>query len=85
MTVQAFSDGELLGTGRTDADGYFSLHLHNSDYHQIFKQRAGSHEADLRVTFDVEDSTSARIHEANFVGGQFIEGKLDALSNNSCS
>jgi hypothetical protein len=52
------------------------LHLHNSDYHRILKLRAGSHEADLRVTFDVEDDTSARIHEANFVGGKFIEGEL---------
>lgn len=79
VTVQAFSDSELLETGRTDADGYYSLHLHlhNSDYHRILKLRAGSHEADIRVTFDVEDSTSARIHEANFVGGKFIEGKLD--------
>jgi hypothetical protein len=78
LTVQAFAEGELLSTGRTDADGYYSLHLHlhNSDYHRILKLRAGSHEADLRVTFDVEDDTSTRIHEANFVGGKFIEGDL---------
>ena len=79
LSVQAFAEGELLSTGKTDADGYYSLHLHlhNSDYHRILKLRAGSHEADLRVTFDVEDDTSARIHEANFVGGKFIEGNLD--------
>ena len=78
LSVQAFAEGELLSTGKTDADGYYSLHLHlhNSDYHRILKLRAGSHEADLRVTFDVEDDTSARIHEANFVGGKFIEGSL---------
>ena len=78
LTVQAFAEGEVLSTGRTDADGYYSLHLHlhNSDYHRILKLRAGSHEADLRVTFDVEDDTSARIHVANFVGGKFIEGDL---------
>lgn len=79
LTVEAFADGELLSTGRTDADGYYSLHLHlhNSDLHRILKLRAGSYEADLRVTFDVKDDTSARIHEANFVGGSFIEGDLD--------
>ncbi len=78
LTVQAFAEGELLSTGKTGADGYYSvhLHLHNSDYHRILKLRAGSHEADLRVTFDVEDDTSARIHEANFVDGKFIEGNL---------
>jgi len=78
LTVQAFSEGELLGTSKTTADGYYSmhLHLHNTDYHRILKLRAGSHEAELRVTFDVEDDTSARIHEANFVDGKYIEGNL---------
>jgi hypothetical protein len=78
LTVQAFAEGELLGTSKTAGDGYYSmhLHLHNSDYHRIIKLRAGSHEAELRVTFDVEDDTSARIHEANFVDGKYIEGTL---------
>ena len=78
LTVQAFAKGELLGTSKTAANGYYSmhLHLHNSDYHRIVKLRAGSHEAELRVTFDVEDDTSARIHEANFVDGKYIEGTL---------
>ena len=78
LTVQAYAEGELLGTVRTDADGYYSLHLHlhNSDYHRILKLRAGSYEADLRVTFDVEDDTSARIHDANFVDGKLVEGDL---------
>ncbi|MDH3446708.1 MAG: carboxypeptidase-like regulatory domain-containing protein [Gammaproteobacteria bacterium] len=78
LTVQAFADGVVLGTGKTGADGYYSLHLHlhNSDYHRILKLRAGSQEAEVRVTFDREDDTSARIHEANFVGGELIEGDL---------
>ncbi len=78
LTVQAFMKGELLGTSKTTADGYYSmhLHLHNSDYHRVLKLRAGSHEAELRVTFDVGDDTSARIHEANFVDGRYIEGGL---------
>ena len=78
LTVQAFADGESLGTGKTDADGYYSmhLHLHNEDYRRVIKLRAGPYEADLRVTFDLEDTTSARIHEANFVDGQFVEGSL---------
>lgn len=78
LTVQAFAAGELLGTSKTGTDGYYSmhLHLHNSDYHRILKLRAGLHETELRVTFDVEDATSARIHEANFVDGKFVEGSL---------
>ena len=78
LAVQAFAEGAVLGTSKTDANGHYSmhLHLHNSDYHRILKLRAGSHEAELRVTFDVEDDTSARIHEANFVDGKYIEGDL---------
>ena len=78
LTVQAFAQGELLGSSKTDANGYYSmhLHLHNSDYQRILKLRAGSQEAELRVTFDLEDDTSARIHEANFVDGKYIEGSL---------
>ena len=78
ITVQTFAQGELLGGSKTDAEGYYSihLHLHNADYRRTLKLRAGSHEAELQVTFDVEDDTSARIHEANFVDGKFIEGSL---------
>jgi hypothetical protein len=53
------------------------LHLHNADFHQILKLRAGSYEAELKVTFDPKDDTSARIHDANFVDGEYIEGNLD--------
>jgi len=79
LTVQASTEGRLLGTSKTTADGYYSihLHLHNADYHRVLKLRAGSHEAELRVTFDVGDDTSARIHEANFVDGKYIEGALE--------
>ena len=79
LTVQAFAEGKLLETSKTDADGYYSLHLHlhNSDFHQILKLRAGSYAAELQVTFDPKDDTSARIHDANFVDGEYIEGNLD--------
>ena len=78
IPVQVFAQGEVLGSSKTDAEGYYSmhLHLHNSDHRRILKLRAGSNEAELKVTFDVEDDTSARIHEANFVDGKFIEGSL---------
>jgi hypothetical protein len=79
VTVQAFAEGKLLGSSETNADGYYSmhLHLHNADYHRILKLRAGSQEAELRVTFDRGDNSSARIHEANFVDGKYVEGALN--------
>ena len=77
LTVQAISEGVTLGTTKTDTDGYYSLHLHlhNEDYNRILKLRAGEHEIETRVTFDVGDNSSARVHEANFVDGKFVEGK----------
>jgi hypothetical protein len=78
LTVQAFKEGELLKSSKTDGDGYYSmhLHLHNADYHRILKLQAGPYQAELKVTFDREDDTSARIHEANFVDGKYIEGNI---------
>lgn len=79
VTVQAYAEGKLLGSSETNSDGYYSmhLHLHNEDYHRILKLRAGSQAAELRVTFDRGDNTSARIHEANFVAGKYVEGTLN--------
>lgn len=79
LAVQAFSEGKLLGDSKTNADGYYSmhLHLHDEDYRRILKLRAGSMEAELRVTFDRGDDTTARIHEANFIDGKYVEGALD--------
>ena len=78
ITVQAFSEGSSLGSSKTDADGYYSLHLHlhNSDNRRVLKLRVGTQEAELRVKVDVTNNTSARIHEANFVGDKYIEGDL---------
>ena len=78
LTVRAFADGEAIGSSKTNTDGYYSmhLHLHDEDYRRVLKLRAGPYEAELRVTFDPEDSNSARIHEANFVDGLLVEGAL---------
>ncbi|MFT5597800.1 MAG: hypothetical protein ACI823_000875 [Chitinophagales bacterium] len=78
LMVQVFSDGEALGSTLTNADGYYSLllHLHDADYLRVLKLRAGPHEAELKVTFDVSDVTSERIHEANFIDGKYVEGAI---------
>jgi len=78
LTVQALDGTSLLGTSKTDSEGYYSLHLHlhNEDNHRILRLRAGSHESDLRVTFDPGDLSTLRVHEANFVAGEYIEGGL---------
>ncbi len=76
--VRVFNGGSLLGETRTDSAGYYSLHLHrhNADNRQILKLRAGPNEAELRVTFDPADLNTLRIHDANFIGGEYVEGEL---------
>ncbi len=76
--VSAYSGGSLLASGKTDSSGYYSLHLHlhNEDRGRKVRLRAGASEAEVRVTFDPDDLSTIRVHEANFVGGRFIEEGL---------
>jgi hypothetical protein len=79
QNVRVFNGSSFLEETTTDSAGYYSLHLHlhNADNHRKLKLRAGQHEAELRVSFDAKDLNTSRIHEANFIGGEYIEGKLD--------
>jgi hypothetical protein len=78
LDVQVFDGSSLLETGKTDSSGYYSLHLHmhNEDNRRILRLRAGPHETELRVTFDPEDINTLRVHDVNFVAGEFVEGEL---------
>jgi len=78
LAVQIFSGTQMLGTTKTDSGGYYSLylHLHNTDRGRILKLRAGPSNAELRVTLDPSDQSTARVHEANFVDGDYVEGRL---------
>ena len=78
LNVSAFDGGSLLASSTTDSDGHYSLnlHLHNTDNRRILRLRAGSYESEIRVSFDPTDLTTLRVHEANFVAGEFIEGGL---------
>jgi hypothetical protein len=78
LTAQVFSEGKSIGSTKTNADGYYSLHLHlhDTDYLRVLKLRAGSYEAQWKMTFNVGDAVSARIHDANFVDGKYVEGEL---------
>ncbi|MDH3536212.1 MAG: hypothetical protein OER87_10735 [Gammaproteobacteria bacterium] len=76
--VLAYDGDSLLVGSKTDSDGYYSmhLHLHNEDRGKKIRIRAGSSEAEIRVTFDPADDTTLRIHDANLVGGKLVEGSL---------
>lgn len=76
--VRVFDGNKQLAESKTDSAGYYSLHLHihNEDSGRMLRLRSGSNEAELRVTLDTADVSTQRIHEANFVGGEFVEGSL---------
>jgi hypothetical protein len=79
--VKVFDGNKMLAKGTTDSDGYYSLHLHlhNADNGRTLKLRAGTNETELRVTFDTTDLTTLRVHDANIVGGEFVEGNLGVI------
>jgi len=78
LNVQVFYGNSLLENGKTDFGGYYSihLHLHNSDNRRILRLRAGPYETELRVTFDPGDINTLRVHHANFINGEYVEGTL---------
>lgn len=77
--VRVFDGNNMLAESRTDSAGYYSLHLHlhNSDIGRKLRLRSGSNEAEVRASFDAADLSTLRVHEANFVGGEFVEGGLN--------
>jgi len=78
VNVQIFMGSQLLASIATDADGYYSLHLHlhNADRGETLLLSAGQHKAELGISFDASDLTTARVHEANFIDGVFSEEPL---------
>ena len=77
--VTIFADGNILASGNTDADGYYSLHLHlhNEDRGRLLSLNAGGQRAEIRVDFDPQDKHTARVHDANLVGGKLVEQALN--------
>ncbi len=78
LDVVVTDGGRLLKRGKTDSAGYYSLHLHlhNTDNRRQLKLRAGSSIAEFRVKFDPSDLATVRVHDANFIAGEFVEGGL---------
>jgi hypothetical protein len=76
--VSILMNNQVLGFGKTDADGFYSirLHLHDSDYGKKLQIKTAAGVADIRATLTPGDKTTRRVHYANFSGGQFLEKKL---------
>ena len=76
--VSILMKNQVLGFGKTDADGFYSirLHLHDSDRGKKLQIKTAAGVADIRVILTPGDKTTRRVHYANFAGGQFLEKKL---------
>ena len=76
--VKIFADGSMLASGKTDSSGYYSLHLHlhNEDRGRRLSLNAGGQRAEIRVDFDPQDTQTARVHDANLIGGKLVEKEL---------
>lgn len=70
---------EVVGSDRTDSDGYYSIraHLHDSDIGKTLTLRAGEQRAEIRMQGEPGDLTTERIHHVNIVGGALVESELD--------
>ena len=81
LDVRVFTGSSLLANTKTDSAGYYSLHLHlhNADNRRMLKLHAGPNQAELRVTFDPTDKNTMRVHEFNFIGGEYQEGSLGRI------
>jgi hypothetical protein len=75
-------DGEIIGSGRTDGEGYYAirLHLHDSDIDRLLVVRAGEHQAQVRVQAEYGNRRTPRVHHVNFVGGELSEENLSGTS-----
>lgn len=73
---------KVIGSGRTDGEGYYAiqLHLHDADIGSTFAVRTGEHQALIRMQAEYANRTTARVHHVNFIGGEVIEKNLSWIS-----
>lgn len=81
VPVTIRKDGQVIGGGRTDGEGYYAiqLHLHDSDVGGTLAVRAGEHQSLIRMQAEYGNLTTARVHHVNFVGGEVIEKNLSGI------
>ncbi len=71
-------DGDRMGSGRSDSNGYyrFRMHLHDSDLGRELRLTTPEHHGTVRISLTPGDASTERIHHVNFVGGKLVEGEL---------
>lgn len=82
VAVTILMGDQVIGGGRTDSEGFYSvrLHLHDEDIGKSLMVRAGESQATIRMQAKHGDQSTARQHQVNFVGRHFVEEKLSISS-----
>ena len=75
LVVVTDGQGSRLGVTRSRGNGGYSirLHLHNNDLGKRLIVTAGKVALPIRVTFDPDNTTRARMHRVDFLGAQAVE------------
>lgn len=71
-------DGKVMGSGRSDSDGYyrFRMHLHDSGLGRELRLKTPEYQGAVRISFAPGNASTQRLHYANFIGGKLVEGEL---------
>ncbi len=82
VSVAIHKDDRLIGSSRTDSEGFYAirLHLHDSDIGDAIAVRAGKHQALVRMQAEHGNQMNARVHRVNFVGSEVSEKNLSGNS-----
>ena len=70
--------GSVIGSQKTDSQGYYNieLHLHDTDLGKKLRIKTAAGEATIRAAFTLGNKATRRVHDANLVGGKLIEQRL---------
>ncbi len=87
VIVVGHVDGERMGSGRSDSDGYyrFRMHLHDSALGRGLRLKTPEYEGTVRISLTPGDKSTERIHYVNFIGGELKEGELAGLGGISAT
>lgn len=77
--IRVYKGKIMLDMVNTDSSGYYSLPLllRDAENGQVLRLRTGGEEADIRVSIDPKATTTSHVHQANFVAGKLVEGRIN--------
>ncbi len=79
--ISISSGNQILGSTRSDSDGYYflRLHLHNSSIGRRLVLTTAESSGTITMTANSADAGTRRRHFANIIDGKLVEGELEGL------